>query len=66
MSNSRVYILYDSRAAGGVGTEEASEITFCNNEEEAKSCRGQFRGMSCYSYLDNDQLTDQRWEWDWL
>ena len=66
MSNDRVYILYDSRAAGGVGTEEASVLVACDDEEEAKSYQGEFDAMSCYSYCDkNGQLTDEQFEWDW-
>ena len=71
----RKYILYDGRAMGGGGTENASVLTFCDTMAEAKSWKGQFGPMACYSYRavkyegptheGNNTLDDERWEWDY-
>lgn len=62
----RTWILYDSRACGAQGTEDASVLVVCGSEGEARSWCGQFGAMACYSYAkDGGDLTDERWEWDW-
>ena len=61
----RIYILYDDRAADG-NVNDASVLVVCESEQEAKSYEGEFGGMSCYSYKDeNGQLVDERHEWNW-
>jgi hypothetical protein len=61
------YILYDSRAAGGLGTDDASVLVACESEAEAKSYKGEFGGMSCYSYdIVDSKLVNEKWEWDWF
>ncbi len=63
----RTYILWDSQAADGFGTEEASVFVVCDSEDEALSYCGHFGAMACYSYRDDgDTLTDERFEWDWF
>lgn len=63
----RTYILYDSRASDGMGTDDASVLMVCESNQEAKSYRGEFGGMACYSYADDDkELTDERFEWNWF
>jgi hypothetical protein len=63
----RTYILYDSRAADGMGTDEASVFVVCETEKEAISYCGDFGGMACYSYKDDGKnLTDERHEWNWF
>ena len=66
MSN-RQYILYDDRAAHGDGTEDASVLVVCDDNEEALDYRGDFGGMACYSYaVDGKNLIDERFEWNWF
>jgi hypothetical protein len=63
----RIWILYDSRACGGVGTGDASVLVACDSNKEAKSYKGKFGGMACYSYEVNGKiLQDQKWEWDYF
>lgn len=63
----RTYILWDSRACGGVGTDDASVIEVCADEQEAREYGGESGGAACYSYADvGANLTDERWEWDWF
>lgn len=65
-SNDRKYILYDARACGDAGTDDASVLVACGSNKEAKSYRGDFGAMACYSYAtDGGELTDERWEWDY-
>jgi len=64
---SRTYILYDDRAADGAGTENASVLVACESNREAKSYRGDFGGMACYSYEEKDgELVDEQFEWNWF
>lgn len=67
--NKRYYILYDGRACGAVGTEDATCLVFCDYEAEARSYKGDFGTMACYSYSANhekNELTDEKWEWDYF
>jgi hypothetical protein len=67
MKEKRIYILYDSRAADGLGTDEASVLVVCETERQARSQCGEFGGMACYSYRDEGgELTDERHEWNWF
>lgn len=77
MSKRAMWILYDSRAAAGVGTEDAIVLVACHAgngdpEKEARSYGDMYGAMSCYSYVEKktpgdapDRLVDERWEWDW-
>lgn len=63
----RVYILFDSRAADGMGTDDSSVLVVCDSDDEAKSYRGDFGAMACYSYRkENNQLSDEQFEWNWF
>lgn len=67
MKNTRLFILYDDRAADGLGAAEASVLVACGSNREAKSYRGDFGGMACYSYRDEGgKLSDERFEWNWF
>jgi hypothetical protein len=63
----RLYILYDSRACGAQGTEDASVLVACEDNKEARTYCGDYGAMACYSYAyDSDgSLIDERYEWDW-
>lgn len=63
----RLFILYDSRACGAQGTEEASVLVACEDNKEARSYCGDYGAMACYSYAHGDSgtLIDEQWEWDW-
>ena len=68
--NARIWILYDGRACGGVGTEDAMVLVACTSEKEAKSYKGDFGDMACYSYSEivengKNMLVDEKWEWDY-
>lgn len=62
----RKYILFDGRACGGVGTDDATVLVFCDTAEEAHSYKDDFGDAACYSYAvkDGNILYDERWEWD--
>ncbi len=63
----RSYILYDGRAT----PEESGDATIlvaCSSNQEALGYRGDFGGMSCFSYdvtVDN-KLIHERFEWNWF
>jgi len=63
----RLYLIYDGRAAGGQGTEDAMVMVASGNSEEDARKDAKEHGdiSSCYSYKDGDKLTDEKWEWDW-
>jgi len=62
----RRYILYDARAWNGEGTDAALVLVSCDNNKEAKSYKGEYGGMACYSYqVNGKKLEDERWEWDY-
>jgi hypothetical protein len=69
----RTFILYDGRAADGSGTEDASVLVVCEDNEEALEYRGDFGDMACYSYAvkktpegQHDELVDEQFEWNWF
>lgn len=63
----RRYILYDDRAAHGIGTEDASILEVCKSNEEACKSKGEYGGMACYSYaIKDNQLVDEQFEWNWF
>lgn len=65
-TEARRFILYDSRACGAQGTGDASMFVVCRSNREAKSYKGDFGAMACYSYrVDKTHLIDEQWEWDW-
>jgi len=67
LTDRRVYILYDGRASDAMGTDEASVLVACESDEEALSYRGEYGGMSCYSYdEDGSNLINERFEWNWF
>jgi hypothetical protein len=68
MAAKRTYILYDDRAADGHGTEDASVLVACQSNREARSYRGDFGAMACYSYRTTagGDLVDERFEWNWF
>lgn len=62
----RTFILYDDRAADG-DTAGATVLVVCSSNKEAKTYRGDFGGMSCYSYQDKGgELVDETLEWNWF
>lgn len=68
---SRMFILYDGRACGGRGTDDASVLVACDTEEEAKGYFGKYGDMACYSYAKSYKkskrlLIGERWEWDYI
>lgn len=68
----REYILYDARACGGAGTDDATVLVACNSNKEAESYKGDYGAMACYSYAvekgadGKRMLVDEQWEWDYL
>ncbi len=61
----RQYILYDSRACGG-DTEDASILVVCDSNREAKTYKGSYGAMACFSYrVDGKNMVDDRWEWNY-
>ncbi len=44
----KLYILYDARAQGAQGTDDAQVFVSCVSMKEAKRWRGEFGAMACY------------------
>jgi hypothetical protein len=62
----KMYVLYSEKACGNRGTEHAVVFVSCDSMKEAKSYKGQFGSMACYSYDKEDgKLVNERWEWDY-
>lgn len=63
---SRVYVLYDDRAANGLGTDNASVLEVCESNAEACRAKGNYGAMACYSYRqEGSELVDECFEWNW-
>ena len=63
----RLYILYDSRACGAQGTDDASVLSTADSLEEARRDTDMFGACACYSYDTNGKyLIDARWEFDYF
>ncbi len=56
--------LYDWRACGNAGTDQASCLVSCDSDKETMTYSGGYGDVACYSYDDETQV--ERWEWDWL
>lgn len=67
MKAKKTWILYDGRACGGLSsTDDAAVLVACDSNKEAKSYKGQYGTMACYSYKHKGrELVDEQWEWDW-
>jgi len=66
-----MFVLWDARAAGGVGTnDDPSCLTASEDEKEVRdyAAEGHEGACSCYSYVKNaeDVMVDEQWEWDWF
>ncbi|MCI0537689.1 MAG: hypothetical protein L0Z50_20945 [Verrucomicrobiales bacterium] len=68
MSDSRKYVIYDARACGGQGTDQARLCDVADSNTEARRChQGIYGAVACYSYrVNGKKLVDERWEWDWF
>ena len=70
----REFILFDGRATGGQGTEDALALLSCQTRQEAWREASMYSECACYSYeigvvafVHDSQvaeLTDERWEFD--
>lgn len=61
----RVHILYDSRSTPE-SPGDASILVVCEDREEALSYRGDFGGMTCFSYAEkNGDLFDEEFSFNW-
>ena len=71
MSDEKRYVLFDGRAMGASGTDDAWAHVLCKSDACARSYAGDYGAMACYSYKVEkhegraDRLIDERWEWDW-
>lgn len=62
----RLYIIYDGRACGAQGTENA-EVLYAvgTDRDEAIEAMSSYGQCSLYSYRNHTyRLTDERWEYD--
>jgi hypothetical protein len=63
------YILYDGIAHAGMGTDNANILCVCSSNKQAKSYKGGFGSMACYSYdvdsKNENELINEQWEWDY-
>lgn len=65
MSEQRYYMLFDGRACGGRGTDDAVVLVSSGSQKEARKDAKLFSEGACYSYrVEGDLLKDERWEWD--
>jgi hypothetical protein len=63
----QVFILFDARAAGGVGTDNASVacVCVCDTESEARDDAKHRGSVACYQYDQKGKnLVNERWLWD--
>jgi len=62
----KMWILYDGRACGNAGTDDASVLVACDSAKEADVYKGDYGSMACYSYdIVDGKLVNRQWEWDW-
>tara|TARA_Y100000034_G_scaffold73777_1_gene88720 strand:+ start:711 stop:947 length:237 start_codon:yes stop_codon:yes gene_type:complete len=66
------FILYDGRATPD-GPGDASVLVCCDDDQEACSYKGDFGGMTCFSYdvqeqpgCNPDRLINEQFEWNWF
>ena len=59
----KLFLVYDARACGNQGTQDAQVMVSCNSLKEARSYRGDFGTMAAiYSYDTNDkELINEQW-----
>jgi len=61
----KLYILYDGRACGNNGTDDALVLCTAQSEAEALQDADMFGETACYSYdAKGKTLTNEKWEWD--
>ncbi len=61
----KMYILYDGRACAG-DSDEASVLVACDSNEEAKSYKGEYGQMACFSYdISGKDLINEQHEWNY-
>ncbi len=61
----RVYLLYDARACGGVGTDDAICVEACGTQDACFNSAPDYGDCACYSFhAEGRELSDDRWEWD--
>lgn len=63
----RNFILYDGRAAHGMGTDDALVLDICDTLVEARheAKAGRWGEVACYSYdLDGNKLVDEKFEFN--
>lgn len=66
MSKKYSFLLFDGRACGGEGNEDALVLVACDSDKEARSYAGDFGDMACYQYeLVGGEWTNEEWWWDW-
>jgi hypothetical protein len=62
----RLYFLYDARACGGVGTDDATVLTCGESLEEVREDAKDYGGGAIYSYSNSadGSMRDEKWEED--
>ncbi len=61
----RLYILYDARACGDQGTDDAAVLCTAGTDSEARGDAKMYGETACYSYaILGKNLEDERWKWD--
>ena len=61
-----VWVLFDGRACGGVGTDSAAVLVSCDSDNEARSYAGDYGTMACYRYrVEGSGPASEQWAWDW-
>ena len=70
----REYILFDGRATGNQGTDDALALTTCHSKQDAIKEASMYHECACYSYevkvdaFAHDsqvaKLVNERWEFD--
>lgn len=66
MTHGRFFIIYDGRACGDQGTDDAAVLFAVGNDrQEAIAAMSDFGQCALYSYVrQQGMLTDERWECD--
>jgi len=69
MSDEKLYILFDSRAWGSGGTDDAAVLCTAQSEAEALRDAKMFGASACYAYdkagsKKKPTLKNETWMWD--
>lgn len=58
----KIFLVYDGRACGGIGTDNATVMVVCESLKEARNCQEDYGQCAIYEYEDrNGTLVNEQW-----